>query len=139
LYRKIELEKPIIDMILRWLAIHRLLTTDNGVYSLTLAGKTILHRLRPIFSYWQSSVLVETSLKLTDSLKSNQSSFDKIHGLSFFEYVKKTPQLASDFEKIMSFYAIDYDAYFSCLKLSNETVCNVGGGNGALLMKVMRK
>lgn len=133
LYRQIKLEASIIDMILRWLAIHRLLTIDNDVYSLTLAGKIILNRLKPVFSYWQSSILVETSLKLTDSLKTNQSSFDKVHRLSFFEYIQKTPKMAGDFEKIMSFYAIDYSDYFSYLRLSDETVCDIGGGNGALL------
>jgi len=105
------LEAPIIDRILGWLAIHRLLTTDNDIYSLTLAGKIILHRLKPVFSYWQSSILVETSLKLTDSLKNNRSSFDEVHRLSFFEYVRKDPKMAADLEKIMDFYAIDYDAY----------------------------
>lgn len=133
LYRQLKLERPIIDMILCWLAIHELLTIDNGVCSLTLAGKIILHRLKPIFSYWQSSVLVGTSLKLTDSLETNQSSFDKIHGFSFFEYVQKNTKMANDLEKVMSFYAIDYSDYFPYLRLSDETVCDIGGGNGALL------
>ncbi len=136
LYRQVELEKPIIDMILRWLAIHRLLAIDNDVYSLTLAGKIILHRLKPIFSYWQSSVLVETSLKLTDSLESNQSSFDKTHQLSFFEYVQKDTKIAADLEEIMSFYAIDYNTYLPYLRFSNETICDIGGGNGNLLSKL---
>ncbi|RKZ75015.1 MAG: hypothetical protein DRQ57_08995 [Gammaproteobacteria bacterium] len=136
LYQQTNLPKKSIDMILRWLTVYQVSILKQGNYSLTLAGKTILHQLKPVYSYWQNKVFVKTSLELVNSLKNHKNDFNKLHQAPFFEYIQKDTKLAKDLDKIMSFYAVDYNTHLSYLNLSNESVCDIGGGNGALLSKL---
>ncbi len=133
LYHQLDLPEKSIDMIMRWLQVQQLIINKAETYSLTLAGKTIIKTLKPVISYWQSPELIQTSLALTASLKKHQKSFDKLYSQPFFEYTQMNKQLNQNLAYIMDYYADDYRCYFPYLNLSNEVVCDIGGGNGALL------
>ena len=131
-YKQINLPKKSIDMILRWLVVQQLITTNkNNILLLTLPSEIILCKLKPIIAYWQSNELVSTSLKLADSLKEHKSSFNQLYQHSFFDYIHKNK--IKNLESVISYYSVDYSHHSSYLKLSNEIVCDVGGGNGDLL------
>lgn len=133
---QLELDSVVSLMIIRWMLLQQLILRVGNNYILNDVGKLILHQLKPVFAYWQSQVIVENSLQLTKTLKHHQSDFDQRYGCGFFEYLQQNPELAGNLSEVMSFYAADYQQHITCLKLMRETVCDVGGGNGALLMAI---
>lgn len=133
LYEKLNLPKKSLDMIMRWLSIQQLVIYQNNVMTLTLAGHIINKTIKPIIAYWQSSEIVSTSLELTKSLKNHQKYFNTLYAQSFFEYAKNDKKINKNLACVMSYYAYDYRIYLPYLNLSNEVVCDIGGGDGSLL------
>lgn len=133
LYQKLNLPNKSIDMIIRWLVIQQLVICQNNTITLTLVGHIINKTIKPIIAYWQSREIVSTSLELTKSLKKHQKYFDTLYAQSFFEYVKNDKKINKNLACVMSYYALDYQIYLPYLNLSNEVVCDIGGGDGSLL------
>jgi cyclopropane fatty-acyl-phospholipid synthase-like methyltransferase len=76
---------------------------------------------------------------LLQSVKTGEPAFDHLFGENWFEYVAKNPEASKTFNDAMTNFATQshsaiVDAYdFSGI----ETICDVGGGHGALLSRIV--
>jgi hypothetical protein len=76
---------------------------------------------------------------LEHSIRTGESAFDHVHGVSFFQFLKENPDIQMQFDKTMSRVSDNDDAaivgaydfkQFNC-------VVDVGGGRGGLLTQIL--
>lgn len=75
------------------------------------------------------------------SIKTGKSSFEKIYGKSFFDYLNDNPEKLHDYQKAMYQYAKDdYKTLSDVIDFSkHKSVMDVGGGYGAILENIKAK
>jgi O-methyltransferase domain/Dimerisation domain len=134
--------------LLRALAGLRLLEESApGVFSVTPAG-ALLDPSRPgsMASLISSSATMEKMMRpgwdfLVDSVRTGDTSFEKVFDKDFFSHLKDYPELYAGFNQAMSQAtrstaavlpgAFGFERY--------RTVADIGGGNGTLLAAVLRE
>lgn len=121
----INLDKTVKNLIILWLEHYGYIKNNM----LTLKGKSVLD-MKDTICYWQS-LPYNTACYLTESIKNNCEYFSNIYGTKFFNYIKNEKKYSDYFSCISSFYASDYSDIN--IQLSNEIVCDIGCGSGALL------
>jgi hypothetical protein len=73
------------------------------------------------------------------SLRTGEPAFDVAEGRPFFEYAAARPRLEADFQRSqVSGLELDIEGILRCLPPGSRTVVDVGGGEGALLERVLR-
>ncbi|GAA4227719.1 methyltransferase [Actinomadura meridiana] len=134
--------------LLRALAGLRLLTeTAPGTFSVTSAG-TLLDSTKPgaMTSLVTSSAFMERLMApgwehLPDSVRSGDTSFEKVFGKDFFSYLKDNPERYAGFNEAMSqatrATAAVLPGSFDFGRFG--TVADLGGGDGTLLAAVLRE
>lgn len=127
----IDLELPSVSkkLIFRWLRVEDIIDKKG---QLTIKGKVIENELKPLILYWQD-LPFKVSTNLIESLKSGNEVFTKMYGEPFFDYLKNDKSLQELTSSVHAYYSVDYTERIRRLLLSNKSVCDIGGGNGALL------
>jgi O-methyltransferase domain len=72
------------------------------------------------------------------SIQTGKASFDKLHNMSYFEYLKKHPQLSWRFDKAMTDITIQEDVLIAQKISFKGVVADIGGGQGQLLTTICR-
>ena len=130
--QKINLPKISLNLIYRWLYVQNIIDKDNR---LTELGKVIENELKPVILYWQD-LPFKTSTQMVESLKDGSESFSKIFQKPYFDYLEENMKYLKLSQQINSYYNVDYSKLIKDLKLSTQTVCDIGGGDGTLLQKI---
>lgn len=126
-----EVSKRLIE---RWLIIENIIDRECR---LTEKGMIIEDELRPLILYWQD-LPFKTASKMVESLKKGDESFSDIFGKPYFDYLEDNEEVKQLSSTMNHFYAMDYSAALKHLELKNKTVCDLGGGSGALLEAVKK-
>ena len=73
------------------------------------------------------------------SVQTGKSSFEHVHGMRFFEYMKKNPEAGAVFDQAMSAYASQTAAQVASAYPFREeaVVVDVGGGRGTLISTIL--
>jgi hypothetical protein len=129
---------------LRVLASHGVFTSDERAqYSLNplamLLSSKASHSLRSAALYWSDRWMWESWGHLAHSLRTGAPAFDHLHGASFFDFLERTPEAASTFDRFMSegLYA-RHHAVAEAYDFSQPiTVVDIGGNQGAQLVKIL--
>jgi hypothetical protein len=119
-------------IIFRWLNLQNIINVD---FSLTPKGKILETELKPIIVYWQD-LPFKVSSNLVDALKRGDEVFTKMYGQPFFDYMNEHKSLQKLTSFMSEYYTSDYTSLVKNLSLSNEIVCDIGGGTGALLSSI---
>jgi hypothetical protein len=133
-----------VKILLRVLANHHVIEMDkNQKFSLTpvsnLLVSHIAHSLQPIFAKefdqrrWVSLAHVDWAMK------EDIVPFEKLYGESFYEYLERDPQASQLFNEGMSVFSQNEDKEIAVSYPFNnfKVVCDVGGGKGSLISKVL--
>lgn len=78
---------------------------------------------------------------LLHSVRSGETAFSHIHGMGYFEYLKKNPESARLFDEAMTGFVrmngLAVAAAYDFTRFS--TIVDVGGGHGALITEVLKR
>src|SRR5262245_19852644 len=79
--------------------------------------------------------------QLLHSIQTGQPAFEKIHGLPIFEYFEKNPAAGKLFDAAMTgVHGRETAAMLDAYDLSQiGTLADIGGGNGSVLMAVLKQ
>ncbi len=119
-------------LIFRWLYVEKLIDENK---KLTKLGEVIENELKDIILYWQD-LPFKSSTYMTQTLLSGNESFSTIFHKKYFNFLEDNKSYLELSTKINTFYTIDYTSLIKFLHLSNETVCDIGGGDGKLLQEI---
>lgn len=74
-------------------------------------------------------------------VRTGRSSFEHVHGMRFFEYMRKNPEAGAVFDKAMRAYTAQTATEVVKAYRFPETgvVVDVGGGHGALMVAILRR
>ena len=134
-------------------AIHRMLRalSANGVFRLRGDGRFENNRLsqalqsnhpsraREWCAYFSSSSNVHAWLAVEHTLRSGKNGFEHIHGKSVWEWFDVYPDERETFAQVMLGFTLRDAPFIAQLYPWNEiaSVCDVGGGSGALLSELL--
>lgn len=129
-------EKKLINLpnvskkiIFRWLQVENIIDTD---FSLTPKGEILENELKPLLLYWQD-LPFKVSAYLVGALEQGGEVFTQMYEQPYFDYLQTNQSLQKLTSSINQYYTTDYTPLIEKLSLSSETVCDIGGGSGALL------
>jgi C-methyltransferase len=118
-----------------------LLIIENGIINLTPKGRLLVstHPENMYYAclHWGTEHLIAWQ-NLEYTLETGQSSFEKIYGEPFFDYIGNRTDKLQDYHKAMYAYAIDdYKELAQLLEIpKNHSVIDIGGGYGALIQSI---
>ena len=127
--RKIELPSISIRLIFRWLYVEKIIDEKKD---LTELGKILENELKPLILYWQD-LPFKSSAKMVDTLKNGNESFSKIFDKPYFDFLEENPPYRKLSKEMSRYYTVDYSTLIRHLDLSDEIVCDIGGGSGELI------
>ncbi|UJR19371.1 hypothetical protein I4U23_022500 [Adineta vaga] len=133
---------PSLERLLRTLIHINIFKLDeNGFYSSTSLGKLLeTNSLRSTVLTWVEPSIWQTWGSLFDSIKTGQSSFDRLYQMNFYQYLGENSQTNSVFNECMASaprhekFVETYDGF-----LHASSVVDVGGGTGELIFRLLRK
>ncbi|ALV35897.1 methyltransferase [Streptomyces sp. CdTB01] len=128
--------------LLRYLTTLGLLTSADGTYRLTETGRPLctggefsLHPLALLYG----GPFYDSFAGLTHSVRTGQEAFAHRHGQHHFPYFAERPRLGVLFHRAMAASAEMFTPVPHLVDFSGvRRVIDVGGGNGALLARVLR-
>ncbi|MEU9451598.1 methyltransferase [Streptomyces sp. NPDC048277] len=128
--------------LLRYLATLGLLTASDGTYHLTALGEPLrtgtefsLHPLALLYG----GPFYDSFAGLPHSVRTGQEAFAHRHGQHHFRYFAERPELGDLFHRAMAASAEMFTPVPDLVDFSGvRRVVDVGGGNGALLGRVLR-
>jgi len=109
----------------------------NENNALTELGQVIANELKSIILYWQDLPFKVSSL-MTDSLVNASESFSNIYKKPYFDFLEENQDYSLLSRQMNDYYTVDYTNIIEHLNLTNEIVCDIGGGSG-LLIKSLKK
>ncbi|MFI1583561.1 methyltransferase [Embleya sp. NPDC020630] len=133
-----------LGRLMRLLAGHGVLRVEaDGHYRLTERGALLrtdrdgsLAALADLYS----GLFFTSYLGLEHTVRTGEDAFTRVHGRESFEYFAEHPDEARLFREAMAFGTIVFDAVPAALDLPPAaTVVDVGGGDGELLLRVLRE
>lgn len=134
-----------LEAVLRALAAFEVLSFDGALqYELTRMGKLLL-RSAPGPSAGEAGEFFETIYRplsaLTHMVKTGDVAFDHVYGKSFYDHLAESRELAAHFYDTMESNAPRrYAGLSSVCDLSGVLrVIDVGGGEGSLLIQILRE
>jgi hypothetical protein len=130
--------------------LHRLLRAlaAEGVFAergpRTFANTPASELLRDGASPWRDAVLTYGAVlrafgELPHAVRTGETPFDRAAGIGYWEWLEREPELASTFNRLMQRGAEGRVELVAALEWGDETVVDVGGGNGALLVELLRR
>jgi hypothetical protein len=143
--RRVGADAPTLNRLLLTLAALQLLTHEDGVFTLTPVGE----RLRSDVpgSDWGAIMMMAapwtlaTWQALPESVRTGEPAFERVHGKSFWDFLRDNAEAAACFDAAMARGSRDRDPVtlvVSELGSSGATtVVDVGGGTGRLLAQVL--
>jgi O-methyltransferase len=134
-----------LETVLRALVVFDILSFDiEQRYTLTSIGRFLL-KAAPGPSAGEAGEFFETLYRplgaLSHMVKTGDVAFDHIYGKSFYEFLEERPMLASHFYSSMEAAASQRYASLSSI-FDFSQVCqivDVGGGEGSLLVQILRE
>lgn len=130
-----------LHRVLRVLAAEGMFTVDSGGrYGLGSGGellRTGVPRSSRDLAVMLGEEVYRSFADITYTLQTGQPAFDKVYGLPFYDYLATSPQAAATFGTAMAGAAVPA-ALASCDLTGARLVVDVGGGDGALLTRVLR-
>lgn len=101
------------------------------------AAPTIHHAAR----YWTSPHIWSAWSQLEYAIRTGDSAFEAAHHQPKFDYLREHPDEAALFDAFMEHSPEDrHEVVAACARLSHASVAvDVGGGNGALLVSLLRR
>ncbi|MEV7131168.1 methyltransferase [Streptomyces sp. NPDC093260] len=115
----------------------------EGVFELTAFGRTLC-REAPA-SARPSALLVSGVVgamwgRLPQTVRRGEPAFRDVFGADFFEYLEKEPEVRAAFgDSQAQGLALELDEILSALDLGSARVVDVGGGDGAFLVEVLKR
>ena len=135
-YKKtISLPEVSLRLIYRWLYMEKIIDNNR---ELTQLGEVIEDELKSIILYWQD-LPYKASAHMVDTLKYGNESFSKIFKKPYFDFLEENSEYLQLFSEIASFYNFDYLSLIDYLKLNDEVVTDIGGGDGTLIKMIHNK
>jgi len=135
-YKKtISLPEVSLKLIYRWLYVEKIIDHNK---ELTPLGEIIEDELKSIILYWQD-LPYKASTRMVDTLKHGDESFSKIFGKPYFDFLEENSEYLQLSSEITSFYNFDYLPLIDYLKLNDEVVSDIGGGDGTLIKMIHDK
>ncbi len=135
--QKREIKLPTLSkkIIFRWLYVEDIIDDNN---QLTELGTIIENELKPLILYWQDLPFKSSALMI-ETLQNAEESFSKIYNKPYFDFLEDNIVESSLFTKMSEYYTIDYSLLIKFLNLTDETICDIGGGNGKLINYIQKK
>jgi len=132
-----------LDRLLRYLASLGILRRAHGVVELTEAGHLLrtdvehsLHALARIYG----GLFYQSFGELLYSVRTGRPGFDHLFGTNHFDYFAQHPGPARLFDQAMASSSAIFAAVADLVDFSTASVVvDVGGGNGELLGRILRK
>jgi hypothetical protein len=131
--------------LLRTMAAMGLLTEPApGLFRLTTSGALLRsddsHSLRAFVQMFGDPTMLAGWRELETAVRTGQTTFDKVYGTSFFDYLAQRPELSARFNAAMrqGTMAIATQLPTSYDFTRFHTVADIGGGDGTLLTAVLR-
>jgi O-methyltransferase domain/Dimerisation domain len=136
---------PSLERLLRALSSHGVFAVgQQGRFSLTPVGNLLRSRAKDSLSaaaiYWGERWIWEPWGNLLHSVRTGAPAFDHVHGVSFFNFLARTPEAAQVFDLFISEglhtrpHAVVAAHDFSLSKV----IADVGGGQGAMLVEILK-
>jgi predicted transcriptional regulator len=75
---------------------------------------------------------------LVYSIKTGKASFDMLYGQTYFDYLKKHPQLSARFDQAMTIISNQEDEIIAKIISFYGTIADIGGGKGQLITNIMK-
>ncbi|MBA2446882.1 MAG: methyltransferase, partial [Chloroflexi bacterium] len=116
---------------------------DDGRFALTPLGEPLRSdvpgSLRPLARFWGIDSQRRPWLSLPHTIRTGQTAFDHIYGVSWIEYLAAHPDVAAIFNAGMTgLTAAVTDAVVAAYDFSPfGTIVDVGGGNGTLMAAIL--
>jgi multifunctional cyclase/dehydratase/O-methyltransferase len=118
---------------------------DDGTFALADLGEGLrsdrLGGLRPMamFSGAQHVRLAYTDVMY--SVRTGRPAFDRVHGMSFYDYLKAHPERGQDFDRFLAHWSNRLSALFAGrLDLKRfRRVADIGGGDGYFLAALLQQ
>lgn len=74
------------------------------------------------------------------SVQTGKVAFEKVHGLTFFDYLSKNPEQASVFDEAMAMHGWATTAILEAYDFSGiRVLADIGGGNGSAITAILKK
>jgi hypothetical protein len=115
---------------------------DDGRFQLTPLAD-LLRRGVPdsmhAFALWSGGVSYQTFGGLEYSVRSGQPAFEQIHGMEFFAYLARHPEVGAHFDDLMAWNTAPVAAVVAARDFARVgTLVDLGGGRGDLLAAVVK-
>jgi O-methyltransferase domain/Dimerisation domain len=128
--------------LLRYLTSIGLLSATDGKFELTEMGRLLRTdadpSLRPLALLY-GGTFYESFGHFIYAVRTGREAFDHVFGEHHFEYFAESPELSELFDSAMAASASMFRGVAEVIDFSAvRTVVDVGGGNGALLRRIMR-
>lgn len=140
---KIAVPENSLQMIIRMMRVWNLIRIKENKYEITNKGLLLtedhVKSLKYAAMMWADEHY-KTMGALLDAIKTYKPQFETIYGLTFFEYLARNEEKAKIYNKAMERYGKDQHELLELHDFSkSKTIVDVGGGNGHLLMKIMKR
>ncbi|WP_372998328.1 methyltransferase [Sulfurimonas sp.] len=132
--KSIDLPEISVKLIIRWLKVEGIIDIES---CLTKKGKLIESELKPLILYWQD-LPFKVSSRLVESLHKGDEVFSDMYGKPFFEYLQDNTFIQNITSAVHEYYTTDYKELVNLLEFGEDTICDIGGGNGALLTAIKK-
>ena len=142
---RIDVDPSTLQRLLLALASLRLVTVQDGVFTLTPAGQ----RLRSDVpgSDWGGIMMMASPWTLAtwsglpESVRTGQPAFERVHGQSFWDYLRSNDEAGRIFDAAMARGSRDRDPtallHAELATYDARTIVDVGGGTGRLLSQAV--
>jgi hypothetical protein len=114
----------------------------SGRYSITTLGEELRQdRLGPMARFFNSEHHLQAWLRLDHSIRTGERAFDFVHGMRIWDYYATRPVEAAIFDAAMSSLTGPVSAAVAAAYDFSrfDVVADIGGGDGTLLMEVLRR
>jgi hypothetical protein len=134
-----------LETVLRGLTAFEVLRIDeNGRYALTTIGRLLLKSSAGSFA-GEAGIFFETIYRplgaLMHMVRTGEVAFDHVYGMTFYEYLSRNPAVSTFFYDTMTRNTSSRYAGLSsvCDLTRTSRVVDVGGGEGALMIQILKE
>jgi hypothetical protein len=145
LARDLKVNEGALYRILRMLASHEIFEeTNSRIFKNTELSRFLRSNaqgsLRPLFIFWGSEFYYPCFGELLYSIETGKPAREKLAGMNGFEYLREHPELARIFDEAMTAGSqLAGPAIAAAYDFAQwGSVMDVGGGNGILLLHILR-
>lgn len=138
-----QLHSPTLYRVLRMTTALEITAREGDRYSLTSMGRAMLKAtpgsLYTNFLMLGSDAYLRPWQNFAYTMTTGESAFTHVMGMPFFDYLEQYPELGLPFQQTQATYAVMTDpALATAYDFSPfRTVCDVGGGTGVFLKRIL--